>query len=131
LKVRSSLDTLPPAFQEAVRGLRTRILLSPIGGAARALVVTSTNAGEGKTVIASSLAASMAMAGRRVLLVDADLRRPQLHQMFKIPKSPGLSDLLMHGVASDAVVESWSQAVPRYLPAPKSRTRARRWTTNA
>ena len=107
LKVRSALDTLPPAFQEAVRALRTRILLSPIGGAARALVVTSTNAGEGKTVIASSLAASMAMAGRRVLLVDADLRRPQLHQMFKIPKSPGLSDLLMRGVKpSDAVVES-------------------------
>ena len=47
--------------------------------------MTSTNAGEGKTLIASNLAASMAMAGRRVLLVDADLRRPQLHQMFKIP----------------------------------------------
>ncbi len=47
------------------------------------------------------------MAGRRVLLVDADLRRPQLHQMFKIPKSPGLSDLLMGGVTpSEALIES-------------------------
>jgi capsular exopolysaccharide synthesis family protein len=107
LKVRPALDTLPPAFQEAVRALRTRILLSPAGGAARAIVVTSTNAGEGKTVIASSLAASMALAGRRVLLVDADLRRPQLHQMFNIPKSPGLSNLLTEGInPSETIVES-------------------------
>jgi capsular exopolysaccharide synthesis family protein len=71
------------------------------------MVVTSTNAGEGKTVIASSLAASMAMAGRRVLLVDADLRRPQLHQMFNIPKSPGLSNLLTGGIEpSGTIVES-------------------------
>ena len=102
LKALSAVDALPPSFQEAVRAIRTRILLSPIAGAARALAVTSTNAGEGKTVIASNLAASMAMAGRRVLLVDADLRRPQLHQMFKIPKSPGLSDLLMDAMSSQA-----------------------------
>ena len=95
LKALSAVDALPPAFQEAMRAIRTRILLSPIAGTARALAVTSTNAGEGKTMIASNLAASMAMAGRRVLLVDADLRRPQLHQMFSIPKAPGLSDLLL------------------------------------
>jgi succinoglycan biosynthesis transport protein ExoP len=102
-----AVDALPPSFQEAVRAIRTRILLSPIAGAARALAVTSTSAGEGKTVIASNLAASMAMAGRRVLLIDADLRRPQLHHMFKIAKSPGLSDLLMGNVKpSEALVES-------------------------
>jgi capsular exopolysaccharide synthesis family protein len=95
LKALSAVDALPPAFQEAMRAIRTRILLSPIASTARALAVTSTNAGEGKTMIASNLAASMAMAGRRVLLVDADLRRPQLHQMFSIPKAPGLSDLLL------------------------------------
>jgi capsular exopolysaccharide synthesis family protein len=94
LKALTAVDALPPSFQEAVRAIRTRILLSPIAGAARALAVTSTSAGEGKTLIASQLAASMAMAGRRVLLIDADLRRPQLHQMFKVPISPGLSDLL-------------------------------------
>jgi capsular exopolysaccharide synthesis family protein len=107
LKVLSVLDALPPSFQEAVRAIRTRILLSPIAGAARALAVTSTNAGEGKTLIASNLAGSIASAGRRVLLIDADLRRPQLHQVFKIPISPGLSDLLMGAVdPAEAVIES-------------------------
>jgi capsular exopolysaccharide synthesis family protein len=107
LKALSAVDALPLVFQEAVRAIRTRILLSPIAGAARALAVTSTNAGEGKTVIASSLAASMAMAGRRVLLIDADLRRPKLHQMFSVPKSPGLADLLIGRVRpSEAFLES-------------------------
>ena len=115
LKALSDLDTLPPSFQESVRALRTRILLSPIAGAARALAVTSANAGEGKTLIASNLAGSMAAAGRRVLLVDADLRRPQLHQMFNIPISPGLSDVLMGGVdPAEAWVES---SFPGLLPA--------------
>ncbi|MEO8256959.1 MAG: polysaccharide biosynthesis tyrosine autokinase [Acidobacteriota bacterium] len=105
LKALSAVDALPVSFQEAVRAIRTRILLSPIAGAARALAVTSTNAGEGKTLIASNLAASMALAGRRVLLVDADLRRPQLHQLFKSPISPGLSDLLTRDVKlSDALI---------------------------
>jgi capsular exopolysaccharide synthesis family protein len=107
LKNLSVFDTLPPAFQEAVRAIRTRILLSPIAGAARALAVTSANAGEGKTLIASNLAGSMAAAGRRVLLVDADLRRPQLHRIFNIPISPGLSDVLMGGLdPSQAWIES-------------------------
>jgi succinoglycan biosynthesis transport protein ExoP len=107
LKALSAVGALPPSFQEAVRAIRTRILLSPIAGAARALAVTSPNPGEGKTVIACNLAASMATAGRRVLLVDADMRRPQLHQIYKIPKSPGLSDLLMNGVkSSEAIVAS-------------------------
>jgi Mrp family chromosome partitioning ATPase len=49
----------------------------------------------------------MATAGRRVLLVDADLRRPQLHQMFSIPKSPGLWDLLLDRVQpSETFLES-------------------------
>ena len=57
--------------------------------------------------MASNLAASMAATDRRVLLIDADLRRPQLHQMFKIAKSPGLSDVLTGSVElSAAVVES-------------------------
>jgi succinoglycan biosynthesis transport protein ExoP len=89
-----TLDALPSSFREAIRGIRTRIFLSPLAAAARSLVVTSTNTGEGKTVVATNLAISLAMAGRRVLLVDADLRRPQLHRLFNIPRSPGLSDVM-------------------------------------
>lgn len=102
-----TVDRLPPEFQEALRGIRTRILLSPIGAAARTLAVTSTTPGEGKTMLASGLAASMAMAGRRVLLVDGDMRRPQLHRLFDVAPAPGLSDILTRDVkAQDAVRES-------------------------
>jgi polysaccharide biosynthesis transport protein len=90
----ATLDALPISFQEAVRDIRTRIFLSPNAAAARSLAVTSTSAGEGKTVVASNLAVSLARAGRRVLLIDADLRRPQLHRTFGIPRSPGLSEVM-------------------------------------
>jgi polysaccharide biosynthesis transport protein len=100
-------NVLPPEFQEALRGIRTRILLSPVAAGARALAITSTGPGEGKTVLASNLAASVAAAGRRVLLIDADMRRPQLHRVFDISLGPGLSNVLAGGVkALDAVRES-------------------------
>ncbi|HWW88541.1 MAG TPA: polysaccharide biosynthesis tyrosine autokinase [Vicinamibacterales bacterium] len=103
----SLLDTVPASFQEALRVVRTRILLSPVHSAAARLAVTSTVQGEGKTMIAANLAASIAMAGRRVLLVDADLRGPRLHDVFDVPRAPGLSDVLAgHGGAAAVVRET-------------------------
>ena len=58
----------------------------------RLVVVTSPGAGEGKTTIASNLAAAFAATGRRVLLVDADLRRPRLRKVFDLPETPGLRE---------------------------------------
>jgi polysaccharide biosynthesis transport protein len=102
-----TLNALPSSFHEAVRAIRTRIFLSPIAAAARSLAVTSTNAGEGKTMVASNLAVSMARADRRVLIIDADLRRPQLHHVFDIPRSPGLSEVMAGGARpSEALLES-------------------------
>jgi len=103
----ATLDAPPPSFQEALRGIRTRIFLSPSAAAARSLAITSTAPGEGKTVIASNLAISLAMAGRRVLLVDADMRHPQLHKIFNIVRSPGLSEVLAgEAKPSEALLES-------------------------
>ena len=103
----ASLFALSAAYEESLRIIRTRIFLSPIAAAARSMAVTSTNPGEGKTMVASNLAVSMAMAGRRVLLVDADLRRPQLHRIFNVARSPGLSDLMAGGAKpSEALRES-------------------------
>ncbi len=84
---------VPAKFAEAVRAVRTKVLLSVDDGP-RALVVTSTGPKEGKTVVATNLAVALAQAGQRVILVDADLRRPRVHEIFDQPQAPGMTDLL-------------------------------------
>ena len=79
---------------EAFRMLRTSLFWSDGSEHLRALVVTSAAPGDGKTLTAANLAASFANDGLRVLLVDCDIRRPQLHGLFRAPRSPGLLDLL-------------------------------------
>ena len=86
---------VPPNFSEAFRSLRTNVLFSVNGGRINSLVVTSTAPGEGKTLIASNLAVGLALAGQRVLLMDADMRRPRAHSVFGLPQEPGLSDLMV------------------------------------
>jgi capsular exopolysaccharide synthesis family protein len=106
-KGRARYETLPAAFQEAMRGIRTRIIVSAQHGDVRTLAVTSTVPKEGKTVVAASFAASMAMAGRRVLLIDADLRRAQVHKIFATRISPGMSEVLAgEAKPSEALIES-------------------------
>ena len=84
---------VPARFAEAVRAVRTNVLLAD-DMPAHALVVTSTGPKEGKTVVATNLAVALAQAGLRVILVDADLRRPRVHEIFEFTQEPGLSDLL-------------------------------------
>jgi capsular exopolysaccharide synthesis family protein len=83
------------AVAEAYRVLRTNLIFSSAETSGRALVVTSANPGEGKTTTVANLASSLALNGAKVLAVDADLRRPTMHQHFGIPKTPGLSDLIV------------------------------------
>ena len=65
------------------------------------MLVTSANAREGKSVVAANLAVSLARAGRRVLLVDIDMRRPTVHRLFQIDNEAGISDLLQGPVQSE------------------------------
>ena len=81
---------------ESADAIRTMLLAEDSPDRPRVILVTSAASGEGKTVLAVQLAASLARAGRRTLLVDADLRRPSLHTLLKVD-GPGLSDGLAAG----------------------------------
>jgi succinoglycan biosynthesis transport protein ExoP len=82
-------------ISEAYRGALSSILLPTLNGAGRQIIViTSPEAGAGKTTVTSNLGVATAETGRRVLLIDADFRRPRLHRVFDMPNSTGLTDLL-------------------------------------
>ncbi len=79
---------------EAYRTLRTGILLSRAGAPPKVILMTSTTSGEGKTVTATNTAVLFAHTGAKVLLLDADLRRPRCHRVFGTDKEPGLTEVL-------------------------------------
>lgn len=87
---------------EAYRRLRTSLLFSSLDTPLRSIVITSATSGEGKTRTAANLAGVMAAAGERVLLVDADMRRPMQHRLFDEPLEDGVSELLLHAARADA-----------------------------
>ncbi len=99
---------LPAIFQEAFRAVRTNVLFSSADEAVRTILVTSTGPGEGKTTVACNLAVSLAQTSRRVLLVDADMRKPRVHTMLGQSQGPGLSEAIGGGwtAAQCAVVTS-------------------------
>ncbi len=80
---------------EDYRTLRTNLRYSGIENPSGALLITSANPGEGKTTTAANLAIAMAQAGKRVVLVDADLRRPGVHTLFGMSNQLGLSSLFL------------------------------------
>ncbi|MBI5033878.1 MAG: polysaccharide biosynthesis tyrosine autokinase [Chloroflexi bacterium] len=82
-------------ISEAYRVLRTNLRFSGIENPTGALVVTSAGPGEGKTTTAANLAVTMAQAGRRVVLIDADLRRPMVHKFFGLPNDVGLCSMFL------------------------------------
>jgi polysaccharide biosynthesis transport protein len=84
----------PANFVEAMKTVRTNVLFSSAEEGLRTLVVTSAGPGEGKSIIAANLAVALAQAGQRVLLVDGDMRRPRVHELFDISEEPGLSNVL-------------------------------------
>jgi succinoglycan biosynthesis transport protein ExoP len=95
---------LPPEIMETFRMLRSTIDLAETEASARVILVTSAVSGEGKSTVASNLAVAHLEIGRRVVLVEADLRRPTLASVFDTDKEPGLSDVLTHrSSAADAL----------------------------
>jgi len=115
---------VPANFSEAFRAVRTNVLFSTAEEGARSIVVTSTGPGEGKSLVASNLAVSLAQAGQRVLLIDADMRKPKAHEIFKGQQEPGLSNVMVGTAkASEAVRRApgtglWVLSAGRVPPNP-------------
>src|SRR5262249_23292239 len=81
-----------PTEVEAFRTLRTALMLR--ASPPKALTLTSSDPEDGKTLIASNLAIAYAQSGLRTLIIDADMRRPCLHERFRVSRTLGLSQLL-------------------------------------
>jgi len=91
------------AVREAYRRLRVNLLFATPDEELKTVVVTSVRAGEGKTCTAANLAVALAGSDRRVLLIDADLRKPDQHRLFETPLEGGLSELILNTPTTSAV----------------------------
>ena len=98
------IKPVPSIFVEALRTIRTNLIFAAAEEGARVIAVTSTGPGEGKTLVSSNLGIGLAQTGLRVLLIDADLRRPRLHVAFDQKSEPGLSNVLVGEAKVSAAV---------------------------
>jgi capsular exopolysaccharide synthesis family protein len=112
VKVQKPVDGLVVALEprspvaESYRQIRTNIQFINIDRQLRTILVTSANQGEGKTTVSTNLAASLAQSGKRVLLVDTDMRRPFLHKLLEVDGSKGLSNLIVRGREDSHYIKS-------------------------
>ncbi|MBF4633035.1 polysaccharide biosynthesis tyrosine autokinase [Agreia pratensis] len=104
---------------ESFRTLRTNLQFLDVNRENRSFVITSSIQGEGKSTTVANLAITLADAGARVLLIDADLRRPRLHEYLGLEGAVGLTDLLIGRAEPSDVIQPWGKGDLFVLPAGK------------
>ncbi len=111
-------------ISESYRALRTSFQFATIKDKPKSIMVTSAVPGEGKTTTAVNMAVTMADYGLRVLLIDFDLRRPNVHRVLKLERGPGLADVLREGLDLHSVIRPtrvenlWAISSGRVPPNP-------------
>ncbi len=105
-------------FSEALRLIRTNLKYSFVTKTGKTILITSTGEGEGKTTIATSLSYILSIVGAKVLLLDADVKRPTIHKVFKGEQTPGYTELLVDDnlYIGDIIRETGYKSF-HYLPA--------------
>lgn len=104
---------LSAAEHEAYQTLQASIRFELPAGETQVILITSAVEGEGKTTVTANLGRALARAGRRTLVIGADLRRPRLHELFGTTPSPGLAEIL-------TALDAGGDAVPRTLSAARN-----------
>jgi polysaccharide biosynthesis transport protein len=98
-------ETTSAVLAESIDTVRTMILQGKNRNLLHVVLVTSAGESEGKTTVATHLAASLARAGRSTLLIDGDLRQPSIHQLFGIPQQAGFCEILRGETSIDDAVQ--------------------------
>ena len=96
---------VPFAIVEAYKAIRANVSFLLSQNTGNVITVTSANAGEGKSTTSSNLAVAFSQLDKKVILVDADLRKASLHKKFKIKNGTGLSNILSEGVGTDGCIK--------------------------
>lgn len=92
---------------EAFRALRTNLEFAGVDRPLKTILITSAEMGEGKTIVSTNLALSLSQSEKKVLLIDVDLRRPNIHETLEIPNQPGLTDVFRERLNIFDIIRTW------------------------